>query len=263
MALKIEWGFHTDRGQVRSKNEDSCLTWYATKSAPPIQAIFAVADGMGGHPGGDQASRLAVKGLEKILTACKIFPLGEASAIITQTFQEVHAMIRKGMEDDPKLSGMGTTLTALIMAQDHLYAGHVGDSRLYALNLIDTEPQVTCLTKDHTLAYEQMEAGVIDSEDLETHPLSHVLTRSIGAGDVARVDTMDLGPAPAEERDYLICSDGLIRVVHPREFAGIVKGKSPEKAARALVNIANERGAPDNITVILVHFGTAVEPQKV
>ncbi|MBD3334197.1 MAG: serine/threonine-protein phosphatase [Candidatus Eisenbacteria bacterium] len=251
MALKTEWGAVTHRGQVRTRNEDAYVSWLAEdRSAGILEAIFAVADGMGGHPGGDRASRLAADALQA--AALELAQDGnEPERILTGAFERAHEAIRGAVKADPALDGMGTTLTALMVTTEGLFAAHVGDSRLYELTPAEDGGRIVCRTTDHTLAQEQSDAGVISGENLEEHPLSHILTRSVGAAGAPRVQILELGSAGESERFFILCSDGLIRVVQEEEMPGVVAGRDPEPAAQALVELANERGAPDNVTVLV------------
>jgi protein phosphatase len=257
MGIRIQWGALSDRGQVRLRNEDNHVVWVADDPKLPLQAFFAVADGMGGHPGGADASRLATEELKQIFTSMKT-PLDSPEDELAVAFHRVHEKIRETGRTTPDLCGMGTTLTALLVTRREIYGAHVGDSRLYEIPAGGSE--IILLTKDHTLAQEQADAGIIPNTRLEEHPLSHILTRSVGAGDAPGVDVLKIGRPGPEPRTFIISSDGLIRVVSEQEIPTAVKGKSPEEAVHALVDLANSRGAPDNVTVIFVGIRSEDSP---
>lgn len=253
MSMRIEWGAHSDRGRVRTRNEDHHLFWVSDEEANPIKGLFVVADGMGGHPGGHEASRLAAQELKVSLTS-----LPDSSPSMEDTladaFLKAHRKIREEGRREPSLDGMGTTLTALVVTERKLLSGHVGDSRLYELRSGEGHRSLHQCTVDHTVAREQSDAGIISPDRVEDHPLSHVLTRSVGAGEAPGVDVVDLGPGTETARTFLLCTDGLVRVVDEDEIPDTVGDKPLAEAAKALVELANQRGAPDNVTVVLVRI---------
>lgn len=253
MSLEVEWGALSDRGRVRSRNEDNHLIWVPEDKESPVKALFVVADGMGGHPGGHEASRLAAEEVQRLFMAMKGAPPSMENAL-AEAFQNAHLRIREEGRREPDLEGMGTTLTTLLVTHDKIFGGHVGDSRLYEFRRVGGQLAMKQRTTDHTVAREQSDAGIISPAKVEDHPLSHVLTRSVGAGEAPGVDVLDLGSGLKEERNFLLCSDGLIRVVNEDEIPYIVEDESLTDAAQALVDLANARGAPDNVTVILVRI---------
>jgi protein phosphatase len=250
MNVRIEWGAFSDRGRVRSRNEDHHVVWVSEDETSPVRALFVVADGMGGHPGGHEASRLAAEEMEHVITGMKDVPPSIEDAL-AEAFQTAHSRIREEGRREPNLEGMGTTLTTLLVTAEKIFGGHVGDSRLYEFRRVSGELVMKLRTTDHTVAREQSDAGIISPSKVEDHPLSHVLTRSVGAGEAPGVDVLDLGSGMREERTFLLCTDGLVRVVNEDEIPYIVDDEPLPEAAQALVDLANARGAPDNVTVIL------------
>jgi len=233
----------TDVGRVRTGNEDS---YYAGT------AVMAVADGMGGHAGGEIASRRALGPIERLEGASH--PAAEAaSEALAEAIAEANRIVLEHGQANPELSGMGTTLTAAMIRQDRLHVAHVGDSRAYLLR----DAQLTQLTSDHTLVEQMVRDGRISRAEAAVHPHRSVLTRAIGIEHGIAVDTPP--PVPLQPGDkVLLCSDGLTGQVDEGELARLL-GQHDEGAAAvaALIEAANAAGGPDNITVVLLQVGPA------
>ncbi|MBX5468607.1 MAG: Stp1/IreP family PP2C-type Ser/Thr phosphatase [Thermoleophilaceae bacterium] len=238
MALRIvEEAGLTDVGRQRHANED------AYYDSPPI---FAVADGMGGARAGEVASRIAVEAFEQARD--------ESAAPEDQLAQIARAANRRIYElaqEDEERAGMGTTLTAIMLAGDEIAIGHVGDSRAYRLR----GDQLERLTQDHSLVEELVRQGKLTSEQAEMHPQRSIITRALGPEPEVDVETLTY---PARAGDvYLLCSDGLTGMVPEERVAEILRARSSlRQAAEALVAEANERGGRDNITVVLFRLGS-------
>jgi serine/threonine protein phosphatase PrpC len=233
----LSYASHSDVGKKREENQDS----YGVIEREAYR-IFVVADGMGGVKGGAVASQLAIQTFEEALNDKPI-----PENYIRSVKQANATVFAKGQEEQ-ELSGMGTTFLALCFSADHLHVLHVGDSRAYRFR----EEKVEQLTHDHTLIQELVDAGALSEDQAEDHPVSHMLTRSLGpAAEVAPDCTLTLdGPLGGDR--YLICSDGLYNLVDMDELPALIVGKSNEEAVRVLVDEANERGGIDNITAMLI-----------
>ena len=237
----------TDVGCQREDNEDSYSYWESADDA-----IFArrgrlavVADGMGGCEGGQFASRIAVDSVQDSYTSAKD---SSPQELLLDAVRVANARVQEKARLTPALRGMGTTLTAAAIVGNHLYFAHVGDSRLYLLRNRD----LRALTRDHTLVARLVESGVIRAEDADSHPQKHVLTAAIGVGEEIAPDA-PAAPLPLEKSDVLLlCTDGLWGQMTDAEIAAILSPNKPASAAQALVQLAKERGGPDNITLLVM-----------
>ena len=232
MRVTDSAGF-TDPGRKRRRNEDSFII------EPPL---FAVADGMGGAQAGEVASRLAAAAFREFHDADELDPEERLVAII----QEANRRIYERAEGDAEVSGMGTTITAALVAKDGLVIGHVGDSRAYRLR----DGRFEQLTDDHSLVADLVRSGRITPEEADVHPQRSVITRALGTDPQVDVDTFTV---PAERNDlFLLCSDGLTTMVDDEEIRGVVtKAEDLDQAGKGLVKAANKAGGEDNITVVL------------
>jgi PPM family protein phosphatase len=229
-------GSATDVGRVRSMNEDLAF------EGP---TLFAVADGMGGHAGGEVAARTAIDSLR---SGFEHSP--SAEGLVEAVHEANHAVWNQG-HSDPALRGMGTTLiaTALVGTEDgdRLVVANVGDSRGYRLH----KGELSQLTVDHSVAEELVARGELSENEAAVHPQRHILTRALGVDPEVDVDVWQLVP---EEGDrFLLCSDGLSNEVAPEEIARVfTEMHDPRQAAEKLVSLANERGGNDNITAVVL-----------
>jgi protein phosphatase len=228
--MRLDVGVVTDIGQVRERNEDSFLV------DPPL---YAVADGMGGHRGGEVASKLALETVEALARSGK--------GGLAQQVREANRAVFDRSMTDRAVSGMGTTLTGAVIDDEGAHIVHVGDSRAYLLRA----GALRQLTEDHTLVNRMVKAGEITPEEAEVHPHRNVVTRVIGTEPDVRVDEEDV---PLLEGDrLLLCSDGLTSMVTVEQIRAILESNpSAQDAATRLVRAANRAGGIDNITVIVV-----------
>jgi protein phosphatase len=237
----------TDSGQVRERNEDAYLSVSSAEGRAQQRGyLFAVADGMGGYGGGQDASTASLQTLYEHFYASTAPTLQEA---MHEAIQAANMHIRRLSMQPGQDTRMGTTLVALALHQTSALIAHVGDSRAYHLR----QGVLTQLTADHSLVQEQVQAGQISMEQGRAMPNKNVLTRSIGGKNAVQADYLvvnDLAPHDV----FLLCSDGLTNQVLDQEIASIVMQMRPEVAAQALVRLANERGGPDNITALLVRI---------
>ncbi|MFZ5643297.1 MAG: Stp1/IreP family PP2C-type Ser/Thr phosphatase [Bacillota bacterium] len=233
----MKWSQGTEVGLIRKRNEDSvCVI--------PELALFAVADGMGGHLAGEVASRMAIESVVEELR------LGCGSNIennLLKGVQIANSKVYEVSRRDTSCRGMGTTLTAAVIKEREMVLAHVGDSRAY---LIRGERIIT-LTEDHSLVQEMLKHGGITKEQARDHPHRNVLTRALGTDPSVEVDIIK---TVLEKKDIvLICSDGLSGLVEDYEIRQIVNSASgPEQAVKDLIQEALNRGGNDNITVIVV-----------
>ena len=247
---EIEHAALTDVGVKRSHNQDA----FTVQKAPDrdhwarVGHLFIVADGMGGHAVGEKASAKAVQ--EIPLTYVKHVHDGPAAAL-RHAFQEANAGINAVGTSNPEFRGLGTTATALVLRDEGAWIAHVGDSRAYRIR----GTQIQQLTYDHSYAWEMARRLGIPPEELG-EVKKNVIVRSLGPDPLVQVDVE--GPYPLEDGDtFVLCSDGLSNQVPPEEVGAVVAALSVEEAGRALVELANLRGGPDNITVVIVRVGTA------
>ncbi len=242
----------TDIGKVRSVNQDSFLI-------DETRRLYVVADGMGGHAGGEIASSLSIEVISKYLSA-QLPTLTQKSSedehqmqvicqILATAINNASTAIYEKALENPGLKGMGTTVTLLIILGNRACFAHVGDSRLYLLR----SGFIYQLTNDHSLVSEQVRAGVISEEEAETHQLKNVITRSVGYQEEEDVDTGFL--TLQADDSFLLCSDGLYGKINDIELANFLS-KPDDNNLGNIINLANERGGEDNITGIFVKVNT-------
>jgi PPM family protein phosphatase len=238
--MRIDFAGRTHPGHVRARNEDALLQ-------RPERGLFAVADGMGGHAGGDIASRIAIDVLDERLTD----PSGDTASQLHATMRAAHDAILKAARADRALTGMGTTLTALqIDAGERCTLAHVGDSRAYRLRAGSLDQ----LTRDHTWVQQQVDAGLLSPDQARSHPYASMLTCALGV-EAAALD-VEIFDWIAEPGDIvLLCTDGLVARLDDDAVRSILIGHPKlDAAADALIGAANAAGGPDNSTVALVAF---------
>ncbi|MFO7775869.1 MAG: Stp1/IreP family PP2C-type Ser/Thr phosphatase [Candidatus Hydrogenedentota bacterium] len=248
----------SDVGKRRSANEDKCAAAIPGPGSQGRETLFVVADGMGGARGGAYASRLAVE------TICDCFysapnsnPNGGAPERLRRALVEANSRILSEGEGNPDLKGMGTTASAAAVLGDQAYIAQVGDSRVYAAWNNGGLQQVT---QDHSYVADQVRQGMMDVEEARTHAMRNLITRALGARQRLEVD---LYAVQLDEDDaLLLCSDGLSSVVEDGDIeAALAQEASPERAARSLVRQALEKGAPDNVTAVVLKV-TAAPPKS-
>nr|MDP8944165.1 Stp1/IreP family PP2C-type Ser/Thr phosphatase [Actinomycetota bacterium] len=244
MALRIvEHSGLTDTGRQRQSNEDRFLD-----AAP----VFAVADGMGGARAGEVASRIA---LEAFASGGDTDAAPETQ--LAEIARAANRRIWQLSQEDEARAGMGTTLTAVIVADREVAIGHVGDSRLYRLR----DGGLERLTTDHSLVEELVRRGELAPDEAESHPQKSIITRALGPEPDVEVETFTCA---AQDGDvYLLCSDGLTGMVSEDDVAAILReSPSLDQGARALVDAANRAGGKDNITVVLFRLGAGDEDAR-
>jgi PPM family protein phosphatase len=239
----------TDVGRVREHNEDSHLMAEAN-------GLYVVADGMGGHLGGQTASSLAVRSVGEAVLAV-VTPIREGAGamplesspvprLLADAVRTACAAIYDAAQNDPDLQGMGTTVTAMIVQADRAFIAHVGDSRCY----LQRGDRIVQITDDHSLVNEQIKAGLLTREQARASRLKNIITRSVGFEKDVAVDTFAL---PLQIGDkFLMCSDGLANFVDDTEIGLALATLPLPDVPAAMIALANERGGDDNITVICV-----------
>lgn len=229
----------TDVGKVRTNNQDALIVCEEAM-------LYGVADGMGGHNGGETASAGARDGL---IAALK----GKAPSIdaLRDGIVQVNADLFRQQAEDEKLSGMGTTLSVLWMGEHHALLGHVGDSRIYRFR----EDKLEQMTDDHSLVGELVRAGYLTAEQAETHPNKNVILRAVGTEAGINADLA------AEERKpgdlWLVCSDGLHGMVPDSRMESILREHAPAECPQLLMDAAMKAGGRDNISVVIIQDGEA------
>jgi PPM family protein phosphatase len=240
----------SDVGCQRDNNEDSYLYWEPAgdEEFQRKGRLAVIADGMGGHEGGQEASRMAVETVREVYDHAF---RGDPQAALVESFAAAHARIQDYGERHPAFHGMGTTCTALVLRGHRLYFAHVGDSRLYLVR----NARILRLTRDHSYVGRLVESGIVRAEDAEKHPQRHILTAALGAGRDVAVDGAEHGVALQDGDDLLLCTDGLWSVVAEEELETAVSANAPSECCAALVKLARQRGGPDNITLQVLRVG--------
>jgi protein phosphatase len=239
-------------GQIREVNEDSVLLW-----AREHIALAVVADGMGGHIAGEEASRVAVQMIYQSIqpqnldwnSASKDEQTDAWYWRMREVIGEANREIVRLSEANPQLRGMGTTVTSALVQGKRVIIGHVGDSRAYHIHAVSGE--MAQITVDHSFVEAMIAAGHITRAEADDHPMKHVLYRALGQGLDLDVDIYE---AHLEVGDRLVlCSDGLTLHVQPHEIAQLaLSGTAPDMVSRQLIELANARGGRDNISVVVI-----------
>ena len=235
----------TDIGRKRKSNQDSICLNYS-------HHFFAVADGMGGHNGGDVASQLSVKVMDEYLEK---HTSQDPQLLMKNMIQEINRSILKKAEEQPELHGMGTTVSAIQFAGPQLVIGNVGDSRVYMVN----NHHIFQMTRDHSFVQEKLNMGIYTREEAVKDPQKNVLVRSVGFESDLAVDVFHY--RICKNDIFLICSDGLHGKVSDADILHIVQRNisdpsrcqlaDVEKTVKELIQQANDNGGQDNISVIL------------
>jgi len=234
----------SDVGRQRQENEDNYSYWTPEQSQEFERKgqFIIVADGMGGHEGGQEASHLAVEAIQESYSGAAG---DDPAAALLAGFQEAHRRIVQYATEHPHLRGMGTTATAAVVLGSRLYYAHIGDSRLYLVR----GGKISRVTHDHSYVSRLVESGAISPEEAEIHPQRHVLTAALGVGIEVAPDMPDT-PVDLTSGDILVlCTDGLWGVVSEDQIRDKVTQFPPEEACRQLIELAKNMGGPDNITV--------------
>ena len=250
MTARYRCAARTDVGMKREHNEDSFLV-------NEDLGLYVVCDGMGGHAGGETASRLAVQTIERELLSARLrednpfaseaqleeTPLAGA---LREAIEGACAAVFRTSRANPELAGMGTTCISLLVKSDRALVGHVGDSRAYLVR----DGDVHQLSEDHSLVNEQVRAGLLTEEEARHSRLKNIITRSVGFEEDVLVDVMGLETRAGDK--FLLCSDGLSNLMLNEEIRDALVGNDLDLVPEKLIQLANERGGDDNITVVVV-----------
>ena len=246
LEIRVDIGTLSDVGCVREVNEDSIRV---IRPMDPNELatrgiLVVVADGMGGHNAGEIASRLAVEAVvERYADETQ-----DPGTALARSIERANRIIVDAAAKDARYTGMGTTCTALLLRRGLAYCAHVGDSRLYFVRHND----ILLMTEDHTAVMDMVRRGTITAEEARHHPDKNVIVRALGVRGDVEVATWEKPVAVRPGDTFLICSDGLYNVVEDNELFDAMCGSSPQRACERLVELALQRGGPDNITVGII-----------
>lgn len=241
MILKVD--ACTDTGKVREMNEDSYLLM-------PEKALFALADGMGGHAHGEVASTMAIESIREVYqngpsSGADDTPVG-AARLLEKAVTEANRKIFQRAEECLSLKSMGTTVVALKFLDGYALVSHIGDSRAYRLR----NGQLEQLSEDHSLVNEYVRLGLLKRSEAAFSPLKNIIMRALGLNPGLMVEVKKTDCVPGDR--YMLCSDGLTDLVPDREILPVLRGPSVEHMASELVSMALAKGGKDNVTVIVV-----------
>lgn len=234
----------TDTGRVRTSNQD--YVFCEENAVGSFPNLFIVADGMGGHKAGDTASRMCVEEVVKqIRDAERRTPV----SVLIQAVEAANKAVYEHSLTSDELTGMGTTIVGTTIVGDTAYVINVGDSRLYQLR-----EELKQITVDHSLVEEMVKSGEILKDEMRTHPNKNIITRALGTDTVVRPDCFEIEVKQGDV--ILLCSDGLTNMIEDYEIEKILKDnlEDLEQAGKKLVDMANQNGGKDNISVVLVRL---------
>ena len=250
----IEAYGRTDVGRRRKINEDSFLV-------SPETNLYAVCDGMGGHNAGEVASRMAIEALASFVEKSAVekeitWPWGIDAALsfdanrLSTAIKLANSRVFQAADNREELTGMGTTVVAAVVSGNRMTVGSAGDSRCYLVR----DGRLVQLTRDDSWVSAALGEGILNSDDVEHHPLRNVITKAVGARDSIEIDTLEHTLQPGDLA--LLCSDGLHAMVNEQELARLVVSlpESLEQATARLIDSANEAGGRDNVTVVLLRY---------
>jgi protein phosphatase len=239
----VETFYLSDRGKVRQHNED-CVGVFENEAG----VLAVVADGMGGHLAGDVASQMTINTFKSLWEQVKsVDSPRDAEAWFIEKVAEVNKAVYEHSLSNPECQGMGTTIVAAIVTSSFATIGHIGDSRCYLLNNSGYKQ----VTQDHSLVNELVRSGQITKEDAEHHPRKNVLLRALGTEPSVELDVSTI---EFESDDILLlCSDGLSNKISDEEMQEqLLKSEPLSEKAKTLVQLANNNGGEDNITLIII-----------
>jgi protein phosphatase len=251
-GLEINVAIRTDVGCQRDRNEDSAV--FIRPGDPGLLTrkgvLTVVADGIGGHSAGETASRMAVD----IIGRRYFEHPGEWRPALVESLRDANAAILERSRGSDALRDMGTTCTALVIREGFAWCGHVGDSRLYLVR----QGRIYAMTEDHSAVMEKVRLGLLTIGEARRHADRNIILRALGSKADVCVDTWD-EPFPVASGDrFIVCSDGLYDVVDDFEISFVVANTEPPDAAQRLIALACERGAPDNVTAVVI----AIQPRS-
>lgn len=238
--MKIIVSGKTHQGMTRHSNEDAYGVY-------PDLSLYIVADGLGGHAGGEVASRTAVEAIKECIASAENASLKMRDRIIT-AIHEANLKVLSEAGKEKNLHGMGTTVAVVMRSGDNTLVAHVGDSRVYLVH----GNVISRLTKDHTVVEEYVRLGLLTPQDALCHPSRHTLSRAVGTSGDVDVDIREIQFQAGDT--LLLCTDGLTNMVSDKEISDVILelSPSPEKISDRLIALANRNGGIDNITVITI-----------
>ena len=239
----ISYGAASHVGLVRSENQDAFGCFPDGEAENLKERLFIVADGMGGHQGGKEASSMAINIVPQVFFSDGEIPVPQR---LRNAFMQANREIYQKAMTGQGFERMGTTCTALALSDNTIHIAHVGDTRAYRIEKNNIEQ----LTSDHTLVEEMRREGVLTEDEARVHPRRNTLTRAMGVEPELLVDVYEIGTMKPEHR-YLICSDGLAEVT-ANELHNHVMHFAPQEASDKLIALANDRGGHDNVTVLVL-----------
>ncbi len=242
--VSLAIGSRTDTGKLRSNNQDFCSTFNT-----PLGMLFVVCDGMGGHKGGEIASKMAVEEIGSIMRSAKSSV--QASVVLKKAIEKANESVYCNNLSYDALRGMGTTGVLLLLDDvNHSYhLAHVGDSRIYRIS----GGKIQQMTKDHSYVQMLVDSGHISPEEAKKHPNKNQITHYIGEG--PNMECVVRGPLRLQGNEiFILCTDGLSDLVDADEFLGLTGGH-PQASCEAMVDLALQRGGHDNVTVQVIRLG--------
>jgi serine/threonine protein phosphatase PrpC len=243
LELKLNIGNYSDVGKVRKINED-----YFGSYSGSFGNLLLVCDGMGGHKGGEIASRLAVETIRNYFE--KLNDSYNISEEINKSLEAANTSIILKAEEDTELTDMGSTVVLVLIKNGLAYYTSLGDSRIYKIR----NGQIQQITKDNSLVQQMVDSNIITEDEAKDHPKKNVITKALGTNKELEPEIYE--PFKLQVNDKLIlCSDGLTAHVDEEEIFQLSKNNPPQQAAQKLVELANERGGTDNITVQIAAIG--------
>lgn len=237
--MQIDVWCKTDKGLRRESNQDSFLI-------NRDYGLFAVADGMGGHSGGEVASSMAVEMAEQVVKSVKGTGMHPREIIIKMYEEASHRIYDKAAHESPQLAGMGTTMVLTLLAGSSLFIGNVGDSRAYLFR----KPHLWQMTEDHSLLNEQIRAGLVREDQIRQFVGRNVITRSVGYEREVTVDILERALKPGD--CFLLCSDGLSSLVSDAKISDILNRAPPDQVVDRCIEAALSHGGDDNVTVLYI-----------
>lgn len=239
-SLEIIASGNTHKGMVRHHNEDAYGIY-------PDLSLYIVADGLGGHAGGEVASRIAVEAIKECIASIDNVSFKIRDSVIT-AINEANLKILSQAGKEKNLRGMGTTVAIVMKGDNTTIVAHVGDSRVYLVR----GGVITRITKDHTIVEEYIRLGLLTTQDALYHPSKHMLSRAVGTSDDVDVDITELQFQAGDT--LILCTDGLTNMVSDKEISDVILELSPfpEKITDKLIALATKNGGIDNITVITI-----------
>ena len=239
---EIRYAWRTDVGRIRKNNQDCVILG---------NGLFGVADGMGGHNGGEIASAGLRDGLLRETEGKE--PSAET---LKEAVEKVNLELWERQEKDASLTGMGTTLTILWPTEEDMIIGQVGDSRAYLIR----GGEMKQVTSDHSMVADMVRRGVLTEEQAACHPMRNYITRAVGTDETVDADITRISRMNGDR--WIVCSDGLHGQISRQELEETAKAGNPEEAAGKLLALALERGGKDNISLIILDDLKADEPEK-